>query len=120
YKNQDTSSEIIPCGGFTNNTKIQIDWADNVESDIAGYWFGTKNNAKHKLVKTGSFYNGDITPGNNSYYYTVIAVDHAGNESVISEKCELTLDQEAPVADITSHDHGDTVKGIVNLVGEVG
>ncbi len=98
YKGHNSdAANFVACSGLTNTAQMRIDWADNNESDLAGYWFGTKFNSKHKWVPASkSHYDGNITPGNNPYYYTVIAVDTAGNESQISEQCGLTLDQEVP------------------------
>lgn len=111
YKNNDKNQPIIPCGGYTNSTKILIDWEDNSEDDIAYYWFGTKFNPYHKKVSV-SEYKGSMTPGNNPYFYTVIAVDHAGNESQISDQCYLTLDQTAPgKPDISIWQNGSDVTG---------
>jgi len=95
--NRDTDEEI-GCGGYTNTTNIQLDWDANTESDLVGYYFGTKNNDHHRFV-TVDYYNGSMTPGNNPYYYTVIAIDEVGNESEISERCGLTLDQVNPTID---------------------
>lgn len=94
YKGHDPASwEEVGCGGFTNDTHITIDWADNGESDLAYYWFGTQFNPKHRQVSASqSFYNANMTPGHNPYYYTVIAVDEDGNESEPSDLCYLTLD----------------------------
>jgi hypothetical protein len=113
------TGDLIPCDGYTNDPKVRITWDENPETDIAYYWFGTKFNSKHKKVFNKTFYNGNMTPGNNPYYYTVIAVDHAGNESEISEQCGLILDTEAPLAEITNPDTGDFLKGEVTLSGEV-
>lgn len=98
YKgHNNNAANFLGCNGATNDTEIRIDWQDNPESDIDYYWFGTKSNTHHKKV-TASKYDGNMTPGNNPYYYTVIAVDKAGNESVISDQCNVILDQDAPEA----------------------
>lgn len=113
-----TNGAEITCGGYTNTTQIKLDWNANTESDLVGYWFGTKNNDHHAYVAV-DYYNGNMTPGNNPYYYTVIAVDAAGNESLISNQCGVTLDQVNPISDITSHEDGDIVKGNVSIAGVV-
>ncbi len=117
--NRDTGA-VLGCGGYTNTTNIKIEWEQNPESDIAGYWFGTRLNPKHKYVTyPTTFYNGSMTPGNAPYYYTIIAVDNVGNESEISDQCGLILDQTSPVATITSHNDGDIVHGTIDITGVV-
>lgn len=82
----------VGCGGTVNDTKITISWDPNAEPDIDFYWFGTKLNPRHaKVYSPKTEYLGNMTPGRNPYYYTVIAVDKAGNESLISSKCSLVL-----------------------------
>jgi len=96
------SSNYLGCGGYTNDTKITISWSANPEGDIDFYWFGTKFNPYHKKVYSpDTRYFANMTLGHNPYYYTVIAVDKAGNESLISDQCGLTLDQDAPDVEIT-------------------
>lgn len=97
-KGHDPSSwEPLGCGGVTNDTHITIKWDASTDPNIDYYWFGTKLNPKHaKVYHPTTFYKGNMTPGNNPYSYTVIAVDKAGNESAISDSCSLTLDQDVP------------------------
>ncbi|MGI5841645.1 MAG: hypothetical protein ACOX6N_05510, partial [Patescibacteria group bacterium] len=80
----------IPCDGITTDTKITIDWDDNTEPDLDYYWFGTQFNKYHRQVyPPQSHYLGNLTPGHNPYYYTVIAVDKNGNESPIASSCYI-------------------------------
>ncbi len=117
YKGHDSSTwEEVTCGGYTNDTKISIEWYPNLESDIAGYWFGTKTNPYHQWFDHPNiFKKGNMTPGNNPYYYTVIAVDKAGNESLISEPCGLILDTENPNLTWNNPSEGQTINGNVTL-----
>ncbi|HUV47225.1 MAG TPA: lamin tail domain-containing protein [Candidatus Bathyarchaeia archaeon] len=94
YKNHTPSERVLlGCGGVTDTTKITIEWQENPETDIDYYWLGTKFNPRHKQVfHPNHQYLANMTPGNNPYYYTVIAVDKAGNESEISDQCDLFLD----------------------------
>ncbi|PIY69196.1 signal peptidase I [Candidatus Roizmanbacteria bacterium CG_4_10_14_0_8_um_filter_39_9] len=98
YKGHNSSTWTeVGCGGFTNDTHITIEWYPSTDPNIDYYWFGTKSNTKHaKVYHPTTQYFGNMTPGNNPYSYTIIAVDKAGNESVISNSCGLTLDQVAP------------------------
>ncbi len=119
-KGHSASAPLLGCDGHTNSTKIRIEWNASPESDVAYYWFGTKFNAKHKKVNAPTTaYNDNMTPGNNPYYYTVIAVDHAGNESPISEQCGIELDQESPLVNISAPEDGAEVSGEVSVLGEV-
>ncbi len=114
-----TGSNYLGCGSYTNDRKITIDWSANPEGDIDFYWFGTKFNPYHKKVYSpDTHYFGNMTPGNNPYYYTVIAVDKAGNESPISDQCGLILDQDAPDVEITSPT-GAVLFGTVPIRGTV-
>ncbi|KUK76747.1 MAG: Conserved repeat domain protein, partial [candidate division WS6 bacterium 34_10] len=102
YKGHNSDEEnLLECPtGYTNNTQIRIEWEPLDDPDIDYYWFGTKFNNHHKKVYAPtSYYDANMTPGNNPYYYTVIAVDTAGNESLIttgSTSCEVILDQDNP------------------------
>lgn len=104
YKGHNPATRVlVGCGGYTNDTHITIDWLPNTEPDIAYYWFGTKFNPHHaKVYHPTTEYLGNMTPGNNPYYYTVSAVDTAGNESAPTEKCYLTLDQSEPVTTLVT------------------
>lgn len=100
YKGHNTDAQNdIGCDSITNTPEVTFQWNKNTETDLKGYWFGTKFNSKHQWFDVGSNVKmANMTPGNNPYYYTIIAVDNAGNESEISDQCGLTLDQEAPEA----------------------
>lgn len=120
YKKVGSSWVEVGCDGYTNTTNVKFVWNTNTESDLNGYWFGTKFNDHHKYVTSPTnFYVANMTPGNNPYFYTIIAKDNAGNESVKSLQCGLTLDQVAPVVDVTSHSNGDHVSGTVTVKGKV-
>ena len=103
YKGHNPASWVeLGCGGFTNDTKTSFEWELNTESDIAGYYFGTKSNDHHQYFShPNNLKTANITPGNNPYYYTIIAVDTAGNESPVSNQCNLTLDQVNPNTNIS-------------------
>ncbi len=120
YKGHDPATWVeVGCGGYTNDTEITIEWEDNTESDLAGYWLGTKFNDHHKWIEGESSYKANMTPGNNPYYYTIIAEDTAGHESVISDQCGLILDQDNPTVELTNLSDGDTVSGPVTIKGSV-
>jgi len=113
------SANEIGCEGYTNDTKVTFEWNANSDSDLKGYWFGTKFKEKHQWFDAGSTVKtANMTAGNNPYHYTLIAVDNAGNESNLSDQCGLTLDQEAPNVEITNPSAG-LVTGIVDVRGTV-
>lgn len=123
--NEVTRIEVLDCNdtpttGYTNDTRIAITWEASIESDVVGYWFGTKTNPHHQYFTQPSTVKlGNMNPGNNPYFYTVSAVDAAGNEST-SDLCgNLILDQDAPIVEITSHEDGDYVSGIVTVSASV-
>ena len=113
-------SPIIGCGGYTNSPKVRIAWDPSSDDNIDYYWFGTKFNQKHKKVNAGTeFYNANMTPGHNPYYYTIIAVDKAGNEGPISEQCGLVLDTEAPIVGIALPSDSAVLSGAVDIEGSI-
>lgn len=119
-KGHTPSGDLLGCDGYTNTRHIRVEWNHSPESDLDFYWFGTKFNEKHRKVAADrNFYHGNMTPGHNPYHYTVIAVNKAGDESPISEPCGLTLDTEAPLAEILTPADGSFVNGTVALKGQV-
>jgi hypothetical protein len=70
---------------------IDLTWAPNLESDLAGYNVyrheagGTPVKINPELVKTPSFRDSSVEPG-HVYYYSVSAVDQRGNESGRAEE----------------------------------
>ncbi|MDH5533295.1 MAG: Ig-like domain-containing protein [Candidatus Pacebacteria bacterium] len=120
YKGHGTSAaNEIGCEGYTNDTKVTFEWNANSDSDLKGYWFGTKFKEKHQWFDAGStIKTANMTAGNNPYHYTLIAVDNAGNESNLSDQCGLTLDQEAPNVEITNPTTG-LVTGTIDIRGTV-
>lgn len=120
YKGHNSNeASFLGCDGVTSLTQIRIDWADNTEADLDYYWLGVAGNPKHKKVYANSFYDGNMTPGKASYYYTVIAVDKSGNESQISESCALKLDQMPPQVEITTPSNSSVLSGKVTISGKV-
>ncbi len=95
YQGYGSGKVEVGCDGLTTSPQITIDWDDNPEADIDYYWLGTQFNKYHKKVYAPiSYYEANMTPGHNPYYYTIIAVDKDGNESDMSDVCgDLTLDQ---------------------------
>lgn len=118
--NSDSENEV-GCRGYTNDTRIRIDWEDSEADDIDYYWFGTRRNSKHKKIDASkSYYDGNITPGNAPYFYTVIAVDKNGNESEVSDSCgNLVLDTEAPEVSFDNISSGGILSGEFEIHGSL-
>ncbi|MFW5719678.1 MAG: hypothetical protein ACOCXT_01465 [Candidatus Dojkabacteria bacterium] len=120
YQGHDAASrqEVLTCTtdstGYTTDTRITIDWEPSTDPNIDFYWLGTKTNPRHARVQHPTTeYLGNMSPGRNPYWYTIIAVDKAGNESAltsvdadtdkstVSEACgNLILDTEDPEAPV--------------------
>lgn len=98
----DSFPPAVPTGlqavysGLEQQRFIDLTWAPNTESDLAGY-----NVYRHlggsppekinpELVKTPSFRDANVSPG-NTLYYSVSAVDLRGNESGRSEEAHETV-----------------------------
>ena len=84
--------------GLEQRRFVDLTWAPNTESDLAGY-----NVYRHlggappqkinpELVKTPSFRDANVAPG-NTIYYSVSAVDLRGNESGRSEEAHESVPQ---------------------------
>ena len=78
--------------------KIQLDWADNSEADLAGYNVYrsgspgvavTAANRSAQNVAASDFLDTGLTES-TTYYYVVTAVDTSGNESAPSNEASAT------------------------------
>ncbi len=93
----DVFPPAVPAGlqavfsGVGQKPFIDLTWAPNLESDLAGYNVyrheagGAPVKINADLVKTPSFRDSSVDPG-HEYYYSVSAVDQRGNESGRSEE----------------------------------
>jgi hypothetical protein len=70
---------------------IDLTWAPNLESDLAGYNV-YRHEAGASPVKTPSFRDTTVAPG-HQYFYSVAAVDEHGNESGRSEEASERVPQ---------------------------
>jgi hypothetical protein len=75
---------------------IDLTWAPNIESDLAGYnifrWVagGQPQKLNTQLVQTSSYRDENVEPG-KTYFYVVSAVDLRGNESPRSAEASETV-----------------------------
>lgn len=107
---------------FVNGASITQSWS-SASSDVAYYLYESYNDEgltdlrwRENIPATSKT---AINVGNAVYWWRVKAVDHAGNESDWSEVWKITVDNDAPVASITSHADDTRVNDTVVLVGEV-
>lgn len=86
---QDVVAVLVP-GTPAGTYAVDLSWAINVETDLAGYrvYRSESENVKGQsltpeLLPTPSFRDNQVVPGLH-YWYSVTAVDRAGNESAPS------------------------------------
>ena len=86
---QDVVGAAVP-GPTPGTFAVDLSWAINLETDLAGYrvYRSESENAKRQLITpdllpTPSFRDATVVAG-HSYWYSVTAVDRAGNESAPS------------------------------------
>lgn len=105
YKGHNSDAKNLLSGDtiYTNSAKIRIAWNPSVSDDVEFYHFGTKHTKYHREVAVTKrdsngnlYYDANMTPGHNPYYFTAIAVDGAGNESVEAKTKSVILDIDAP------------------------
>lgn len=82
--------------GTAQEKFIDLTWAPNTESDLAGYHlYRRQQNGEwvritKDLITTPAFRDSDVKPG-QTYYYAVSAVDMRRNESAKSEETSETV-----------------------------
>lgn len=116
----DTTAPATPTG-FTataSQSGIALDWADNSESDLAGYNVSRRVAGEDKFTKLNnalladSKYDDTKAPAGKTSYYHVTAVDKAGNESKFAAESafrpEQPSDTTAPNTSITGGPSGFT------------
>ncbi len=97
----DTTPPAAPAGlvaTAVNSGRIDLDWADNTEGDLAGYNVhrGTSSGftpGAGNRIATGvssSFLSDTGLAAATTYFYKVIAVDTSGNESIPSNQASAT------------------------------
>ncbi|MBM3925397.1 MAG: hypothetical protein FJ320_05325 [SAR202 cluster bacterium] len=80
----------------SNGDRLDLDWADNGEGDLAGYNVYRSNSSGGPYTKvnvplvTGSSYTNTGLTSGGTYYYVVTAVDTSGNESGNSNEASGT------------------------------
>src|SRR5580704_2799150 len=94
---------LVPAQGAAP-AYLDLSWSISAENDIAGYniYRSEREGAagqkqRPELLRTPAFRDMNIVPGHR-YYYTVTAVDRAGNESPASAAASGEVPVEAPVS----------------------
>jgi fibronectin type 3 domain-containing protein len=93
----------LPVLGFAATPKIELDWDDNTDSDLAYYNVyrsatsgGPYNKINTTAVLSSLYIDTSVAYGDH-FYYVVSAVDTSKNESVYSNEVSISLtDTEAP------------------------
>lgn len=94
----DTTPPAAPTGlaASAGDSQVSLDWADNSESDLAGYnlYRSTTSGGGYAQVNTSLVTSSTLTDtgltNGTTYYYVVAAVDATGNESAYSNEASAT------------------------------
>jgi hypothetical protein len=97
-------STLAGLAATPGDTQVQLDWADNAETDVVGYnvYRSTSLNSDYArvnsaLVPTSPYLDSGLNNG-TKYYYVVTAVDGSGNESDPTAPVSATPVDQAPAA----------------------
>jgi hypothetical protein len=92
---------VLP-GGTEGSVQVDLSWSINSETDLAGYrvYRNEQEGARGtsitpELLLTPSVRDTSVQPGHR-YWYTVTAVDRAGNESAPSQQIAVDVAQPSP------------------------
>jgi hypothetical protein len=85
--------------GFAYSATVQVSWAANTESDIAGYklYCGTTSGSYPYVYDVGLVTSKTLSGLSNgaNYYFAVTAYDTSGNESVFSQEIHILIPADA-------------------------
>jgi fibronectin type 3 domain-containing protein len=97
---QNLAAAVLP--GPDGGRLVDLSWSINLETDLAGYRVyrsekeGEQGQSlQAELVVSPAFRDASVQPG-KQYWYSVTAVDRAGNESAASEPALADLTQPLP------------------------
>ena len=95
---QDLVAAVLP-GAATSSFVVDLSWSINLETDFAGYrvYRSEQEGARGEpvtpdLLSTPAFRDSSAAPGHR-YWYTVTALDRAGNESAASSGVAVDIPQ---------------------------
>lgn len=122
---------FLPADGtvLTSTSLVKVDWTDSTgDNPPFEYKYESYHNSGYSSLAYSSVWlpvSEINTPGTpeGDYYLRVMARDSLGNVTDWSngsgDPYVLHVDNTAPFVEITSHDDGDTVNGIVDILGTV-
>ena len=95
---QDLVAAVLP-GAAPSTFVVDLSWSINLETDFAGYRVYRSEQEGERgqpitpdLLPTPAFRDSSVVPGHR-YWYTVTALDRAGNESAPSSSVEVDIPQ---------------------------
>ena len=95
---QDLVAAVLP-GAAPSTSVVDLSWSINLETDFAGYRVYRSEQEGERgqpittdLLPTPAFRDSSVVPGHR-YWYTVTALDRAGNESVPSSSVAVDIAQ---------------------------
>jgi flagellar hook assembly protein FlgD/Tol biopolymer transport system component/fibronectin type 3 domain-containing protein len=103
-------------GKLDNKIDAVLTWTKNAEPDLAGYNI-YRNNLKINATLLSDITYRDPLLKEGSYFYSVKAVDFAGNESDPSGITTLKIDLTGPTVRISTPGNGTTVSNLIDIKG---
>lgn len=95
---------------------VLLNWTASNSPDLAGYVLYRDGARRNTDLIVGTQYT-DLDVPDGRIGYRVTAVDHAGNESAPSNRAEVVIDRQPPLAVIQSPGDASIVAGLVDVIG---
>lgn len=125
------NGEVIASGGVTNEASGAASWSASTSNDVDYYIYRYWNDIAGNQYKIGSEYvaqpiyginlPGVFNQGEGTHYFSVAAVDRAGNRSAFSAGFAITYDKTAPTVTVNTVPTGaDTTPTITGTTSEAG
>lgn len=99
-----------------NDSDVRLNWDDNAESDLAGYFvFRDGVQVTPQPIDVSEYV--DVGVAQGRHQYTLRAIDNAGNTSPDSLAAEVVIDLLPPTVSISAPTAGSEVNGLVDIRG---
>lgn len=98
------------------STDVLLNWTASDSPDLAGYVLYRDGVRLNTDLIVGTQHT-DLDVPDGRIGYRVTAVDHAGNESAPSNRAEVVIDRQPPLAVIQSPGEAAIVAGLVDVIG---
>ncbi len=98
------------------STDVLLNWTASDSPDLAGYVLYRDGVRLNTNLIVGTQHT-DLDVPDGRIGYRVTAVDHAGNESAPSNRAEVVIDRQPPLAVIQSPGEAAIVAGLVDVIG---